>query len=150
MAKFLYRMQSILDIKMKLETQAKQELSNAQAALEEENRKLNALLERKKGYEQKAKELLSDHLCVQDIMDNKNAILKMDEYINIQKKNVFLANEKLGKAKEKMKEAMQERKIQEKLKENAFEVFLEEEKKNESKEVDELTSYTYGKKNTQT
>lgn len=150
MAKFLYRMQSILDIKMKLETQAKQELSNAQAALEEENRKLNALLERKKGYEQKAKELLSDHLCVQDIMDNKNAILKMDEYINIQKKNVFLANEKLGKAKEKMKEAMQERKIQEKLKENAFEVFLEEEKKNESKEVDELTSYTYGKKNAQT
>ena len=150
MAKFLYRMQSVLDIKMKLETQAKQELSNAQAALEEENRKLDALLERKNGYEQKAKELLSDHLCVQDIMDNKNAILKMDEYINIQKKNVFLAKEKLDKAKEKMKEAMQERKIQEKLKENAFEVFLEEEKKNESKEVDELTSYTYGKKNART
>ena len=41
---------------------------------------------------------------------------------------------------------MQERKINEKLTENAFEVFIREENARESKEVDELVSYTYGQK----
>lgn len=146
MARFNYRMQSILDIKKKLENQAKQELANAQAALDEENRKLESLKERKEGYERKAEQLLCDTLSVREIMENKNAILKMDEYIVSQKKQVLMAKENLIVAQHRMKEAMQERKIQEKLKENAFEVFLEDEKKSESKEVDELTSYTYGKK----
>lgn len=146
MARFNYRMQSILDIKKKLENQAKQELANAQAALDEENRKLESLKERKEGYERKAEQLLCDTLSIREIMENKNAILKMDEYIVSQKKRVLMAKENLIVAQNRMKEAMQERKIQEKLKENAFEVFLEDEKKSESKEVDELTSYTYGKK----
>ena len=46
----------------------------------------------------------------------------------------------------KLQDAMQERKIQEKLRENAFEAFMEEEKARESREIDELTSYTYGQK----
>ena len=41
---------------------------------------------------------------------------------------------------------MQERKTHEKLKEKAFEQFLQEEKQRESKEIDELTSYTYGQR----
>ena len=46
----------------------------------------------------------------------------------------------------KLTELMQERKMHEKLKENAFEEFKEEVKKQEGKEVDELTSYTYGQR----
>ena len=45
-----------------------------------------------------------------------------------------------------LQESIQERKIQEKLRENAFDVFMEEEKARESREIDELTSYTYGQK----
>ena len=145
MARFNYRMQSILDIKKKLENQAKQDLANAQAALYEENRKMDSLKERKEGYESKVEQLLSDTINAREIMENINAILRMDEYIASQKKRVLMAEENLIIAQNKMKQAMQERKIQEKLKENAFEVFLEDEKKSESKEVDELTSYTYGK-----
>ncbi|MGN0155958.1 MAG: flagellar FliJ family protein [Lachnospiraceae bacterium] len=48
-------------------------------------------------------------------------------------------------AREKLQNAMQERKTQEKLYENAFEDFKKEVNAKESKEVDELTSYTYGK-----
>ena len=40
MAKFKYRMQSILNVKMKLEVQAKQEFASAQAALSREEEKL--------------------------------------------------------------------------------------------------------------
>ena len=43
-------------------------------------------------------------------------------------------------------EVMQERKTHEKLKEKAFEQFLKDELAAESKAIDELTSYTYGKK----
>ena len=47
MAKFKYRMQSILNVKMKLEVQAKQEFALAQAALNREEEKLNRLAARK-------------------------------------------------------------------------------------------------------
>lgn len=41
---------------------------------------------------------------------------------------------------------MKERKTQETLREKAFEEFMQEENRQESKTVDELTSYTYGRK----
>ena len=146
MAKFRYRMQSILGIKEKLENQAKEEFAFAKAALDEENAKLEHLYERKAGYEREAAELLQGTLNVQDIADNKTAILRMDEYIVEQKKQVRLAEEKVEKARNKLQVAMQERKMHEKLKEYAFDEFLNEIKKQEGKEVDELVSYTYGQR----
>ena len=56
------------------------------------------------------------------------------------------AKQLLETAREKLAEVMQERKVQENLKEKAFEEFLLEEKRQESKEIDQLTSYTYGQK----
>ena len=47
MAKFRYRMQSILNIKYQLETQAKMELGKAQMAYNEEQEKLQKLIDRK-------------------------------------------------------------------------------------------------------
>ncbi len=146
MARFRYRMQSILDIKMKLETQAKQEFAAAKAVLDMENEKLLALKARKSGYEEKAKALLKGTLKLQEIADNKEAILKMDEYISAQLLQIKLAEKKLETARNRLKEVMQDRKMHEKLKEHAFEEFLAEEKKQEGKEVDELTSYTYGQR----
>ena len=46
----------------------------------------------------------------------------------------------------KLQNAMQERKTQEKLYENAFAEFIQEENAREGREIDELTSYKYGKK----
>ncbi|MED9902617.1 MAG: flagellar export protein FliJ [Lachnospiraceae bacterium] len=139
-------MQSILDIKIKLETQAKQEFAAAKAVLDTENEKLLALKARKSGYEEKAKALLKGTLKLQEIADNKEAILKMDEYISAQLLQIKLAEKKLETARNRLKEVMQDRKMHEKLKEHAFEEFLAEEKKQEGKEVDELTSYTYGQR----
>lgn len=146
MARFRYRMQSILDVKEKLETQAKQEFAAARAALLAEEEKLRLLTERKTAYEETAKELLQGGLKVQEIIDNKTAILRMDEYIDAQKKRIRTAEKKVEEAQLKLQEVMQERKMHEKLKEHAFEDFLSEEKRQEGKEVDELTSYTYGQR----
>ena len=47
MAKFRYRMQSILNIKYQLENQAKMDLGRAQVRLMEEEEKLQTLIDRK-------------------------------------------------------------------------------------------------------
>ncbi len=146
MARFIYRMQSILNIKGKLEEQAKMEFAGARIRLDEEEEKLEALHTRKGYYEEEGRRLREDKLKVQEIMDNKNAILKMDEYIMNQVLQVKRAEALLEEARIKLQEAMQERKTYERLREKAFEDFIREENARESKEIDELTSYTYGKK----
>ncbi len=146
MARFRFPMQSILDVKYKLETQAKQSFAAAQAALLAEEEKLENLRERKAGYEEKARSLLSGSLNVMDIEENKTAIIVMDGYIAEQTREVELARRKVERRREDMAEAMRERKTYETLRENAFQEFLAEENRAEGKTVDELVSYTYGQK----
>ena len=75
MARFRYSMQSILNIKMKMETLAKQEFSAARAALDEEEERLRQLYQRKKKYEEKARALLAGTLNIREIEENKAAIV---------------------------------------------------------------------------
>ena len=79
-------------------------------------------------------------------MENRTAILRMEDYIELQKQEVERAQEVLEQARERLKEAMQESKTQQKLREKAFEQFVKDENAREAKEVDELTSYTHSKK----
>ena len=137
MAKFIYRMQNILNLKLKLEEQQKMEFAAARKRLDEEEDKLHLLFRRKEGYEEEGRRLREDNLNVQDILDNRNALLQMDDYIAFQRIQVSKAEAKLEEERQKLQEAVQERKIQEKLRENAFEVFIREENARESKEVDE-------------
>ena len=146
MARFRYSMQNILDIKLKLETQAKQEFSAARAALDEEERKLQLLFDRKREYEDEAARLRSGTLNFRDMADNRTAIRCMENFIDDQMVCVREAERMLEKAREKLAEVMIERKTQENLRDKAFEEFLREENRREGKEVDELTSYTYGQK----
>lgn len=146
MARFRYSLQSILNIKEKMETMAKQEFSAAKLALDTENEKLAALFGRKRAYEEEGKRLRHGTLNVRDIEDNKNAILIMDQYIAQQKLQVKKAEEQLERAREALAEVMKERKMHESLKEKAFESFMQEENRQEGKSIDELTSYTYGQK----
>lgn len=144
MAKFIYRMQSILDIKEKLEEQARQEFAQANRRLLEENEKLESLQRRKEQYEQKGRELLTDSLKVTDILENEEAIVRIQEFIAYQQDAVAKAEELVEEARERLTQARQESKMHQRLKEKAFESFTEEMKSAEAKEVDELTSYVYG------
>ncbi len=146
MAKFRYRLQNILNIKLKMEDQARQEFSNARIRLDEEEEKLAALIARKRSYEEQARALREGTLKVRDIEENKNAILTLEGYVSAQRVQVEKASRMLEQARLRMTEAMQERKTQESLREKAFEEFVREMNRTESKEIDELTSYTYGQK----
>ena len=146
MAKFRYRMQSILEIKKKLEEQAKNEFAAARAALNEEEDKLEQLKKRKEAYEDEGRALRENTLNIMDIIENKEALLRMDEFIADQRLNVKRAQDRMEEVRLALQTAMQESKTQEKLREKAFEQFVKEENARESKEIDELVSYTYGRK----
>ncbi len=146
MAKFKYRMQSILEVKKKLEEQAKNEFAAARAALNEEEEELEQLNKRKEAYEEEGRALREDTLNIMDIIENKEALLRMDEFIAEQQLNVKRAEDHMEEARLALQTAMQESKTQEKLREKAFEQFMKEENARESREIDELVSYTYGTK----
>ena len=146
MSKFIYRMQNILNIKYKLEDQAKTEFMLANQVLREAEEKLQTLEIRKKGYEDAVRNLLQNQLQVDRIKENQEAIVRMEEFIRAQIVKVEEAARQVEIKAAKLTELMQERKAQEKLKEKAFEAFLQEENAKESKEIDELVSFTYGRK----
>lgn len=67
MGKFKYSMQNILDIKIKLETQAKNEFSEANRAYLIEKEKLEELFKKRAVYEAALKEQLSGSLNISEI-----------------------------------------------------------------------------------
>ena len=127
MAKFRYSLQNILNIKEKMETQAKQEFGMAQTALNVEIEHLERLKVRKREYEEESGGLLQGKLDLLAIEENKEALLKMDSLVAAQCIRVDKAKENVEAARERMTEAMKERKMHETLREKAFEAFLQEE-----------------------
>lgn len=150
MGRFIYRMQNILEIKDKMEQQAKNEFAAENIRVLEEEEKLQMFVRKREDLETEGKKLLlADRLSILDIEENKKLVAHAGEQIRAQTIQVRMAHKRLEEKRVKMQKAMQERKTQEILKEKAFEVFLQEEKAAESKEIDELTSYTHGQKNRQ-
>ena len=146
MAKFVYKMAGILDIKTKMEDQARTAFAQAMAHLNTEEEKLNELIFRKQDYENKGRMLRSKKLDVFELKENERAIENLKGQIEDQKKMVAEAEKLVEQARTKLNEAIQERKIHEKLRDNAFEEFKKEVNAAESKEIDELVSYRFGQK----
>ena len=147
MARFRYRMQNILDIKEKMETQAKNEFAQAQAKLNAEEEKLaDRVSYRQKLQEDGGRLLLADRLDILKIDENKKMVSYAGEQVRAQTIQVRMAQKKLDEQRVRMQKAMQERKTHEILKEKAFDDFKVELKAAEGQEIDELTSYTYGQK----
>lgn len=145
MAKFNYRMQNILDIKLKMEDSARTAFSEAAAMLREEEERLFAIKKRIKAYEEEGRRLRESVLDIREIKENTEGLNNLKEMAALQQKKVKEAEEAVERARLDLELAMQERKTQEKLKENAFEEFKQEINAAESKEVDELVSYRFGK-----
>lgn len=143
MAKFVYEMQNILNIKYKLEDQAKQNYMAVQAKLNEATDYLNILEQRMSDYMNQYILLVSNELEILEIENCKNSIILMESYITEQKQVIHEIEQELERALIMLNEAIKERKIHEKLKEKQFELFKEELNQEEMKEIDELVSYRY-------
>lgn len=145
MKKFVYRMQSILDIKHKLEEQEKTNYSIARIKLNEEEEKLNQLLVKKSDYEDLLRMTITNTLDVLEIRRLEDGIESLKVHIKIQQFQVKKAEQVVELAHAKLTQAMKERKIQEKLREQALTAYKGDYELEERKEVDELVSFSYGK-----
>ena len=149
MAKFIYRMQNILDIKYKLEESAKQEYAEAMQMLAKAESDLEHLKQRRYGYYLEYNESIKGNLDFLQIDECGNAMDIMDEMIMSQIEVVREKSKEVEKARNKLNIVMQERKMHEKLKENKFEEFKKEINAEEAKETDQVVSYQYNNKDTE-
>lgn len=145
MAKFRYRMQNILDIKIKMETQEKNEFGIAARRLAEEEEKLEELHARQTGYYADLKEAQEGNLDIKEINNLKTSINTMKSLIRTQMLEVNKAQRELELARARLNEVMMERKTHENLKERDFEIFKADIAAQEAKEIDQLISFTHNK-----
>lgn len=146
MAKFRFELQNILEIKQKMETQAKQEFTAAAGRFDTQQKLLDSMYKRKEDLQNSAQDVLTGSLNRRAIEEHQQTIIYLDGQIEQQTNVVKRVELEMEKARLKMNDAVMERKTYDKLREKAFEEFVEDELKSESKAVDELTSYTYGQK----
>ncbi|MCR4649151.1 MAG: flagellar export protein FliJ [Lachnospiraceae bacterium] len=146
MAVYKYKMQGILDIKEKLETQAKQEFANANLRLLEEEALLDSIRKKKESYIEEGVSLRMQTIDPVSIDINKRAVEVMEDAEKKQEREVAVARKNVDAARRKMMEARMETKIYEKLKEDDFKEFMTEEGKAESKEIDELNSFRFSER----
>ena len=143
MAKFRYRMQNILDIKMKLESQAKIAYGIANQKYMEEQKKLQEIMLRRASYERALKESMIGSIDIRQVAHARADVNTMKTIMRRQMIEVHKAERALEDARKALNEVMMERKTHEKLKEKALEQFKAELNAQESKEIDQLVSYTY-------
>lgn len=146
MARFVFSMESILQIKLKLEDQAKAEYAVQMAELQREQEKLELLQKHKDEVQEQLRQQISAVLNLFRIRQLENGVENIKYNIRLQKVVVFNQQKKVSQAREKLNEAMKERKTYEKLKENAFEDFKKELNAEEQKEINELVSFRFGRK----
>ena len=146
MAKFKYRMQNILDIKTKLETQAQNEYGIANRKYLEEQAALQELMIRRVEYEKRLKELVEGMLDIKSINNARNDVNNIKTLVRRQMMEVHKAEIVLEKTRNELNEKMKERKTHEKLKEHALDEFKADLQLAETKEIDELVSYTFNGK----
>ncbi len=143
MAKFIYSMQNVLNIKERLETQAKTEYAEMNNRLSIEEDTMRRLVARLNSYELQAKKATMDKLDIAEMIRCNNAIRLLKDQMTQQAVRIRIAEKNVDAAMQKLTEAVQDRKIHEKLKEKAFEQFKSELNAQEMKEIDETVSFNY-------
>ena len=143
MAKFIFKMESILSVKEKLEEQAKAEYSIEMMKLRQEEEKLDKLKLRRDMYQSKLYDAVTDKLNILEIKILEDSVYKMKHRTPRSTLVVYTQHCRVEKAGEKLDNAMKERKTYEKLKENAFEEFKAEINAEEQREINELVSFKF-------
>jgi flagellar FliJ protein len=146
MAKFVYSLKSVLNVKEKFEDQKKLEYGQAVRKLEDEREKKKILLSKKEANISLFRKKL-------DIKISPDEIKTINHYTELLKKNIIaqeVAIEKatafMEKKRAELSDAMKERKKYEKIKEKRYEEYLIEEKKEEQKFIDGIVSYKHSVK----
>lgn len=144
MKKFEFTLQGVLEIKQNLEGQAKVDFGVAQAKLNEELAKRDALTERQNIYRAQLKQFMTGTLNLTEISRCSDAIDVLEEEILSQTIVIKRAEKRVELARSRLNTLIMERKSIEKLREKKFAEYIAQYNEEERKQVDELVSYRHG------
>ena len=137
-------MEQIFQVKKKLEKQKQLELGQAMQQLNESRQYLEEInTHLQESNIQFQANIAIGHVDQYKIKKAHERIRYYHEALLEQHRVVHEAQVKVEEAKEALKIALQDRKIFETLKEKAFEAYIENEKVEEAKRLDEIVSYKY-------
>lgn len=145
MAKFIFNMQGLLNIKEKLEEQCKTEYGKALNKLEEEKKILLSLENKRQQNVLSFKESINNSVKPNYIDSINKYISFIDKKIEQQMLNISKAKEIVEEKRLALLNAMKDKKALETLKEKAKEAYFKEELQKEQKIIDEIVSYKYNK-----
>ena len=110
MAKFIYRLQNVLDIKIRLETQAKTEFATAMNLVRTEEEKLMQLVNRRQQYQDDIRKKSLGKVDVVQLRIGGESVKTLDEMMKQQAVKLRIAERNLEKVREQLNEAVKEQK----------------------------------------
>lgn len=141
--KFVFRLQSLLNVKLQIESSLKNDLGKAIHELEFQKELLRNIENDKEEYIGKIGKKSSEGICIAVLREYNIYILHLNDKTKMQKLNIKTAQKNVDTYREKIIKVMQEREMLEKLKEKKLELYLKEQFKDEQKLVDEIVSFNH-------
>ena len=141
MARFVFRLQSFLNLKEQLEKNVKNELGVANQKLQQEKIKLRRIKEDIDTYSDKFRSACTGSIEPEKIKELKIYLEHLYNNEQKQKLNVKREQQNVDKIREKLISIMRDKKVLENLREKNFQEFLSELEQGEQLLADELVSY---------
>jgi flagellar protein FliJ len=145
MAKFIFKLQPLLNIKEQMEEQLKNELGKAIQKLEAEKQVYRKLEEQREECIFNAGSEASQGVRVDKLKDYSSYITFLKKKMEKQKENINLVQKNVDNYREQLIRVVQEKEMLEKLKEKKYREFLDEQQELEQKLIDEVVNYKYNK-----
>lgn len=149
MAKFVFKLQSYLKVKEKIEEQRKLEYGKSIRKLEEEKAVKRRLESEEDERFSGLREDMEAGISAEGFIRQKQYLVHLEKGINKQEGAIKRAENFAESKRVELVAAMKEKKMVETLKEHEYEEFLAEENKQEQKSIDEVVSYRYQKRLTE-
>lgn len=143
MGKFVFRMQSLLNVKIQIENSLKNELGKAVQELERQKDVLREIELEREEYIGRVNSECVEGISVGKLREFNTYIVYLNDRSRLQKENIKKAQNNVDKYREQLIKAMQEKEMLEKLKEKKYEEYLREQLKEEQKLNDEIVSFNY-------
>lgn len=141
MAVYKFRLQKLLDYKIKVEEEKKNKLGSAVRRLENEKNRMSELKKEFSNMRSLFQEKTSQGMAVNELKILANYIDYYKRGIKEQKVRIKMAESYLSSCREELVAATREKKMIEKLREIDYNKYLYEEQKKEEKLVDDLVSF---------
>jgi flagellar FliJ protein len=141
MGKFVFRLQSIYNLKIQMEEIAKNRLSKALNELRCHHQKLISFQNDKTACINELKEKCRHGVSSHVLKIYKSYIFQLDAKITRQEENIKFAQKNVDKVREELIKVAQEKEMLEKLREKKYAEFLNDMHKSEQRLADEIVCY---------